>query len=193
MNIVSDIAKFTQLKCKLVDLEATKNLSNYDYQPSALIARYDEVMSKWYDLRHKSDEWRIRLRSAFKVCKTKNLQKQFAIRVERVHSFFAAISEGLSRPRASKSLDELTKLRNSMMDMKQSLEALRKFNEQLIHLDALGNPHTDITVASLENSWEKLMKLINGCQYEGNQQSISCETKGHPLKFWLFRLLAFSK
>lgn len=175
------VAGLFHLKCDLSTLCDSTDLS----RRNATIAKYDELMSKWYDLWRKSDGRKAQLMRTLQKCKAKKLQEQFAVRAEKVRSWFATVNDDLSQPKAN-SLNErsddkrksLSRLQQSMEEMKRVLQALGKLNEQVKRFDVSSNPYTDITMESLDSIWENLMKVIKQRKLETLDQSEPDAEKG---------------
>lgn len=154
------IQTITELKDKLIK-------SNHA-QSDIISKRYDNLITRWQDLRAASEARRARL---FKVQEQfkqiEDLFLTFAKKASQFNSWFENAEEDLTDPVRCNSIEEIGALLESHQKFKDSLgsaendfQVLAELDRQIQSFKVGPNPYTWFTMDALRDTWSNLGKII---------------------------------
>lgn len=148
-----------ELRCEVI--------SSRHYLTSNVVARHDEILSRWNSLRRSSEDFKERLVKSFNQHKNEKKLVKFSKQANAIYTWIELANKELDKPVQTDSPQQLqqakelfTKLSMSKGKVLVSFERLHRLDHKIRSLGITKNPYTSITMTALNRMWRNFEKVL---------------------------------
>lgn len=160
LDLLTGMLPLFELKCQVVNAR--------HYQTPNIVERYDRILSEWSGLRQRSDARQTELTNALKKFELNNLFAKFAKKATGMYTHLELCRKELAKPVKWMLWKTPASRQKWLSGLEATIAKVAKEFAKLHKLDAevkafhvsIRNPYTSLTMATLEEIWNKTREMF---------------------------------